>query len=214
MHDARVTCRRAAQFNSPGSAGHRPRRASITNSPCPPAVSLPARPELPRGRPRELTGEKEFYTSDPTANRSQPGPQGGTRPARGTDTDGRAAGPTRHPLLPIPLGTFHSPPSLPFRSHAGAAYPSLCAPTIPPPPLYNPRSPRAHAPSHRPAGRRGATAQRKPTRAAACAVVPHRPAPSPLRCNQATAALGRRGLRPRTVLAQAERGRRGARDRG
>ena len=32
----------------------RPRRARASS--CPPAVSLPARPELPRGLPRELTG--------------------------------------------------------------------------------------------------------------------------------------------------------------
>ena len=153
------------------------------------------------------SSETEFYTSDPTANRSQPGPQG-PRARRGTRTP--PAGPTRHPLLPIPLGTFHSPPSLPFRYQAGAAYPSRCAPTTTSTaPLYIIPDRLAHTRRTRRPTRRNRATQ---THTRRC--LRRRAAPARSFSTQVQSGYGRRGLRRRTVLAQAERGRRGARDRG
>ena len=72
----------------------------------------------------------------------------------------------------------------------------------------NPRSPRAHAPTRRPTRRNRATQ----THTRRC--LRRRAAPARSFSTQVQSGYGRRGLRRRTVLAQAERGRRGARDRG
>ncbi|WVZ68021.1 hypothetical protein U9M48_017012, partial [Paspalum notatum var. saurae] len=134
-----------------------------------------------------------------------------TRPVRDTAHGTPSAGATRHPLLPVRV-PVRRPPFAPSFPSARTLARRRCAPLLPPPPrstapLYNPRSPHAHAATRRPTRRKPRNQTHTHATFAAAAAAAH-PLLLPLRCDQATAAFD--GLTPtdcartRTVVARAE----------